>query len=62
MGCKKFLTNKVDRSVSGLIAQQQCIGPYQLPLSDYSITKLNFNDNRAYACSGRTSIHWFNGC
>lgn len=51
VGCKKFLTNKVDRSVSGLIAQQQCIGPYQLPLSDYSITKLNFNDYRGVACS-----------
>ena len=29
---KSFLTNKVDRSVSGLIVQQQCVGPYQLPL------------------------------
>ena len=36
--CKKFLTNKVDRSVTGLIAQQQCIGPLQIPLSNYAIT------------------------
>ncbi|MEK9180670.1 MAG: phosphoribosylformylglycinamidine synthase, partial [Patescibacteria group bacterium] len=33
---KRFLTTKVDRSVSGLIAQQQCIGPNQLPLSDFA--------------------------
>ena len=37
VGCKSYLTNKVDRSVSGLVVQQQCVGPYQLPLSNYSI-------------------------
>jgi len=34
---KRFLTNKVDRSVTGLVAQQQCVGPTQTPLSDYGI-------------------------
>jgi phosphoribosylformylglycinamidine synthase len=34
---KRFLTNKVDRSVGGLIAQQQCVGPLHTPLSDYAI-------------------------
>lgn len=34
---KRFLTNKVDRSVGGLVAQQQCVGPNQLPLSDYAV-------------------------
>jgi phosphoribosylformylglycinamidine synthase len=29
---KRFLTNKVDRSVTGKVAQQQCVGPLQLPL------------------------------
>ena len=43
VGSKKFLTNKVDRSVTGLIAQQQCVGPFQLPLSNFSISKLSFN-------------------
>lgn len=38
VGSKRFLTNKVDRSVTGLIAQQQCVGPLQLPLSDYAVT------------------------
>uniref|UniRef100_A0A8B9HYX9 Phosphoribosylformylglycinamidine synthase n=1 Tax=Astyanax mexicanus TaxID=7994 RepID=A0A8B9HYX9_ASTMX len=31
---KRYLTNKVDRSVTGLIAQQQCVGPLHTPLAD----------------------------
>ncbi len=34
---KRFLTTKVDRSVTGLIAQQQCVGVLQLPLSDFAL-------------------------
>ncbi len=34
---KRFLTNKVDRSVTGLIAQQQCVGPLQLTLSNAAV-------------------------
>lgn len=37
VGSKRFLTNKVDRAVTGLIAQQQCCGPLQLPLSDVAV-------------------------
>jgi len=37
VGSKLFLTNKVDRSVSGLISQQQCVGPLQLPLSNCGV-------------------------
>ena len=37
VGSKRFLTNKVDRSVTGLIAQQQCVGPLQTPLSDCAV-------------------------
>ncbi len=37
VGSKRFLTTKVDRSVTGLIAQQQCVGPNQLTLSDYAV-------------------------
>jgi len=33
---KRFLTNKVDRSVTGLIAQQQCVGPLHTPLSNFA--------------------------
>ncbi|GMH42502.1 hypothetical protein BSKO_10421 [Bryopsis sp. KO-2023] len=34
---KRFLTTKVDRHVTGLVAQQQCVGPLQLPLSDVAV-------------------------
>jgi phosphoribosylformylglycinamidine synthase len=34
---KRFLTSKVDRSVTGLVAQQQCVGPLQLPLADVAV-------------------------
>jgi phosphoribosylformylglycinamidine synthase len=34
---KRFLTTKVDRSVGGLIAQQQCVGPQQIPLADVAV-------------------------
>ena len=34
---KRFLTTKVDRCVTGLIAQQQCVGPLQLPISDVAV-------------------------
>ncbi len=37
VGSKRFLTSKVDRSVTGLIAQQQCVGPLQLTLADYAV-------------------------
>ena len=37
VGSKRFLTNKVDRSVTGLIAQQQCVGPLQLTVSDVAV-------------------------
>ncbi|MEJ2193093.1 MAG: phosphoribosylformylglycinamidine synthase [Nitrospirota bacterium] len=37
VGSKRFLTNKVDRSVTGLIAQQQCVGPLGLTLADVAV-------------------------
>ncbi len=37
VGSKRFLTNKVDRSVTGLIARQQCVGPLQITLSDVAV-------------------------
>jgi phosphoribosylformylglycinamidine synthase len=37
VGSKRFLTNKVDRSVTGLIVQQQCVGPLQLTLSNVGV-------------------------
>jgi len=37
VGSKGFLVRKVDRSVTGLVARQQCCGPLGLPVSDVSI-------------------------
>ncbi|MBU0664370.1 MAG: phosphoribosylformylglycinamidine synthase [Proteobacteria bacterium] len=37
VGSKRFLTNKVDRAVSGLIVRQQCCGPLQLTVSDVAV-------------------------
>ena len=37
VGSKRFLTNKVDRSVTGLIAGQQCCGPLQLTVADVAV-------------------------
>ncbi|DBA68000.1 hypothetical protein WJX79_010614 [Trebouxia sp. C0005] len=34
---KRFLTSKVDRCVTGLVAQQQCVGPLQLPISNVAV-------------------------
>ncbi|OQR91841.1 phosphoribosylformylglycinamidine synthase [Achlya hypogyna] len=37
VGSKRFLTSKVDRCVTGLVAQQPCVGPLQLPLANVSV-------------------------
>jgi len=37
VGSKRFLTTKVDRCVTGLVAQQQCVGPLQLPVADVAV-------------------------
>ena len=35
---------KVDRSVTGLVAQQQCVGPLHTPLSDVAVVALSHFD------------------
>ncbi|MFQ6045038.1 MAG: phosphoribosylformylglycinamidine synthase, partial [Gemmatimonadales bacterium] len=37
VGSKRFLTTKVDRSVTGLVVRQQCAGPLQLTVSDVAV-------------------------
>ena len=37
VGSKRFLTTKVDRSVTGLLARQQCCGPLQLTVADVAV-------------------------
>ncbi len=38
VGSKGYLTRKVDRSVTGLIARQQCCGRVQIPVADCGVT------------------------
>jgi phosphoribosylformylglycinamidine synthase len=38
VGSKGYLVHKVDRSVTGLVAQQQCCGSAQIPVADVSVT------------------------
>ncbi len=57
VGSKRFLTNKVDRSVTGLIARQQCCGPLQLPVSDVAvIAQSHFNKTGAAISIGEQPI------
>lgn len=49
VACKDWLTNKVDRSVTGRVAQQQCVGEIQLPLSNLGISTLDYNGKRGVA-------------
>jgi len=37
VGSKRFLTSKVDRCVTGLVARQPCAGPLQLTVSDVAV-------------------------
>lgn len=51
VACKDWLTNKVDRSVGGLIATQQTVGEIQLPLNNLGVTAIGHNDKRGIATS-----------
>lgn len=42
VGCKDWLTNKVDRCVTGRVAQQQTVGELQLPLSNCGVMALDY--------------------
>jgi phosphoribosylformylglycinamidine synthase len=42
VACKDWLTNKVDRSVGGRVAMQQCAGQIQLPLNDCAVVALDY--------------------
>lgn len=48
---KRFLTSKVDRCVTGLVAQQQTVGPLQLPLADVAVIAQTYTDLSGGACS-----------
>jgi len=57
VGSKRFLTSKVDRSVTGLIVQQQCAGPLQLTVSDVAvIAQSHFSQSGAALSIGEQPI------
>ena len=49
VACKDWLTNKVDRSVTGKVARQQTQGEIQLPLSDCGVVALDYRGKKGIA-------------
>ncbi|MFB9056358.1 phosphoribosylformylglycinamidine synthase [Mariniflexile ostreae] len=51
VGCKDWLTNKVDRCVGGKVAKQQCVGALQLPLNNVGVMALDYKGKEGVATS-----------
>ncbi|MGB0788285.1 MAG: phosphoribosylformylglycinamidine synthase, partial [Marinirhabdus sp.] len=51
VACKDWLTNKVDRCVTGRVAKQQCAGPLQLPLNNCGVVALDYSGKAGVATS-----------
>jgi len=51
VACKDWLTNKVDRCVSGKVATQQTCGAIQLPLNNVGVMALDFTSHKGVATS-----------
>ena len=51
VACKDWLTNKVDRSVTGRVAKQQSTGPLQLPLNDVAVMAMDYSGYKGIATS-----------
>lgn len=49
VACKDWLTNKVDRSVTGKVALQQTCGPVQLPLNNPGVAALDYKGIKGIA-------------
>jgi phosphoribosylformylglycinamidine synthase len=60
---KSFLISIGDRSVTGLIAQDQMVGPWQVPVSDVAVTKSTFDSitGEAFAIGEKAPIALTNG-
>jgi phosphoribosylformylglycinamidine synthase len=51
VACKDWLTNKVDRSVTGRIAKQQGAGKLHLPLNNVGVITLDYKGKAGFATS-----------
>lgn len=58
VACKKFLITIGDRSVGGLVARDQMVGPWQVPVADVAVTAAGFNSyqGEAMALGERTPL------
>lgn len=63
VGSKKFLITIGDRSVGGLIARDQMVGPWQVPVSDVAVSATSFEGKtgEAMAIGERTPLATING-
>ena len=55
---KTFLISIGDRTVGGMTARDQMVGPWQVPVADVAVTLMGFNTNRgeAFAMGERTPL------
>ncbi len=51
VACKDWLTNKVDRSVTGKVAKQQTCGQIQLPLNNVGVMAIDYKGEKGIATS-----------
>src|SRR5690606_36653056 len=51
VACKDWLTNKVDRSVTGRVAKQQTTGAIQLPLNNVAVMAIDYTGSKWIATS-----------
>lgn len=60
---KSFLIHIGDRTVGGLVCQDQLVGPWQVPVSDVAVTAAGFEDyvGEAMAVGERTPVAVSNG-
>lgn len=60
---KTFLVTITDRSVTGLVARDQMVGPYQLPAADCAVTTMGYKTlhGQAMATGERTPVALLDG-
>ncbi|MDR3086741.1 MAG: phosphoribosylformylglycinamidine synthase, partial [Azoarcus sp.] len=58
VGSKRFLITIGDRTVGGLTARDQMVGPWQMPVADVAVTAMSFTGYRgeAFAIGERTPL------
>ncbi|MFL2840926.1 MAG: phosphoribosylformylglycinamidine synthase, partial [Pseudohongiellaceae bacterium] len=62
VGSKSFLITIGDRSITGMVAREQMVGPWQVPVADAAVTAQSFDSNfgEAMAIGERTPVALIN--